>query len=152
MKELSSSSSNTVSGIGRNRFALSNNLMQTPTTAKTTKEESLDRPFEFYIGSSTLPTASYSSSAANKSLFNNYASQCSSTFPMSLIWGGMVDELRVVKCSDDKAKSGGKAVLLGMGYFAWSGGVWNIAPFCLVARRCSKMKKLMPQQECLHYC
>ena len=32
-------------------------------------------------------------------------------------------------------KTGRVILLLGMGYFTWSGGAWNSAPFCLVARR-----------------
>ena len=46
-----------------------------------------------------------------------------------------MDELRVVPLdSGNVVKDDGRAILLGMGYFSWSGGVMNMAPFCLVAR------------------
>jgi len=105
-------------GEGKNRFAL-NSSIKTP--------QRLDRTFDYSIGKSILP----SPSSTNKSLFNKYASHCSSLSPMSLVWRGMVDELRVIKLSNKER------VLLGMGYFAWSGGVYNLAPFCLVARKCN---------------
>ena len=107
--------SNKNGGVGKNRFAL-NSSIKTP--------QRLDRTFDYSIGKSILP----SPSSINKSLFNKYASHCSSLSPMSLLWRGMVDELRVIKVGKEK-------VLLGLGYFTWSGGVYNLAPFCLVARK-----------------
>lgn len=64
-----------------------------------------------------------------------------------------MDELRVITlCEENNDNENGKTnknnkknvaiLLLGMGYFTWSGGAWNSAPFCLVARRCgSKTQK-----------
>jgi hypothetical protein len=48
----------------------------------------------------------------------------------------MVDELRVVplkQATGDNENEEKALLLLGMGYFTWSGGVMNMAPFCLVA-------------------
>ena len=111
-------------GTGKNRFAL-NSSIQTPQTI----DERLDRTFDYSIGKSILP----SPSSTNKSLFNKYASRCSSLSPMSLLWKGMVDEIRVIKLATNNKEK----VLLGVGYFTWSGGVYNLAPFCLVARKCN---------------
>jgi len=110
--------SNENCGEGKNRFAL-NISRKTP--------QRLDRTFDYSIGKSILP----SPSLTNKSLFNKYASHCSSLSPMSLVWRGMVDELRVIELVNKEK------VLLGCGYFTWSGGVYNLAPFCLVARKCN---------------
>lgn len=90
--------------------------------------ERLDRTFDCYIG----PSATCNQSAASQAtvIINDYAKRCPKWSPPSLIWGGMVDELRVIRLSKKK----GDVILLGMGYFNWSGGVWNSAPFCLVKR------------------
>ena len=94
-----------------------------------------DRTFDYSIGQSAL--------CSTPSLINRYSVHCNSS-PMSLIWRGMVDELRVIPlsfnsvCNDEKQQqeeTGRVILLLGMGYFTWSGGAWNSAPFCLVARR-----------------
>lgn len=118
-------------GIGRNRFSLSNRAAAVAPAASNDKgNESLDRTYDYYIGTSVLPSASTS-----KSLFHNYAPHCPAWWsPMSLIWRGMVDELRVVPLDSGNARDDERAILLGMGYFSWSGGVMNMAPFCLVAR------------------
>jgi hypothetical protein len=120
-------------GTGRNRFLLpylNGNYEQNKAVE--------DRTFDYYIGKSVLPSASStSSSATSKSLFHSYAPHCPITWssPMSLIWRGMVDELRVVPLEHTNDDNEEKALLLlGMGYFTWSGGVKNLAPFCLVAR------------------
>jgi hypothetical protein len=117
-------------GTGRNRFLNKQN-------------EAVDRTFDYYIGKSILPSASSSSSSASsKSLFHSYAPHCPRTWsPMSLFWRGMVDELRVVplkQATGDNENEEKALLLLGMGYFTWSGGVMNMAPFCLVARRREK--------------
>lgn len=123
-------SSNSSVCIGKNRFCLKQN-----------RESSIvfDRTFDYYIGQSALCSTS--------SLINRYSPHCSKWSPLSLIWRGMVDELRViplslaVPCNDvssdqTKKELNNKAMLLiGMGYFTWSGGAWNSAPFCLVAKR-----------------
>ena len=95
--------------------------------------ELLDRRFDYAIEPSAL------GSASAKSLFLRYAPRCDAPFPMSLIWRGMVDELRVV--SLESSSEGTKALLLGMGCFDWSGGVWNASPFCLVARKCKEKRQ-----------
>lgn len=41
------------------------------------------------------------------------------------LWKTMRDELRVVPIQDNQF------LVLGLGYMAWSGGVWNASPFCL---------------------
>eukprot|EP00580_Thalassiosira_gravida_P007570 CAMPEP_0201639444 /NCGR_PEP_ID=MMETSP0493-20130528/19384_1 /ASSEMBLY_ACC=CAM_ASM_000838 /TAXON_ID=420259 /ORGANISM="Thalassiosira gravida, Strain GMp14c1" /LENGTH=147 /DNA_ID=CAMNT_0048112845 /DNA_START=77 /DNA_END=520 /DNA_ORIENTATION=- len=139
-------------GIGRNRFSHDNH--RRPTTQSVASNELLDRTFDYSIETSALPSSS--SMISSKSLFNRYASHCSLfSSPLSLIWRGMVDELRVVALLDNNdgndnnegnnssSNDGNgdenkkrRVVLLGMGYFTWSGGVWNLAPFCLVARKC----------------
>ena len=114
-------------GIGKNRFS----RHRQQKLAAANPDELLERTFDYYIGTSVLPSMS------SKSLFNRYAAHCPALSPMSLIWRGMVDELRVVallESGSNKVKDE-KVVLLGMGYFTWSGGVWNLAPFCLVARK-----------------
>ncbi|KAL9182103.1 hypothetical protein ACHAXT_012446 [Thalassiosira profunda] len=109
-------------GLGKNRFAMRH--------SKSTAGESLDRTFNYSMGPSSLP------SIASTSLFNRYAPHCQKLTPMSLFWGGMVDELRVVKLKNGSNRSRGKELLLlGMGYFSWSLGCWNSAPFCLVVRK-----------------
>ncbi|KAL7476485.1 hypothetical protein ACHAW6_002341 [Cyclotella cf. meneghiniana] len=101
---------------GQNRFACK-------------QGERLDCTFNCYIGPSALcrrlPTMQGPSV-----IINDYAPHNNNLLPSSLVWGGMVDELRIIPM----AQSGRKVILLGMGYFKWSGGVWNAAPFCLVAR------------------
>lgn len=101
---------------GQNRFACK-------------QGERLDCTFNCYIGPSALcrrlPTMQGPSV-----IINDYAPHNNNLLPSSLVWGGMVDELRIIPM----AQSGQKVILLGMGYFKWSGGVWNAAPFCLVAR------------------
>lgn len=117
--EPSSTSNGVTFGIGKNRF---HNRQQ---TNENTEGELLDRTFDYSIDTSVLPSPS------QKSLFNRYSTHCPSLSPMSFMWQGMVDELRVVRLKDRSMK-----VLLGMGYFTWSGGTLNLAPFCLVARNC----------------
>ena len=39
-------------------------------------------------------------------------------------WRSMKDELRWIPCASGK-------VMIGIGYFGWSGGVWNASPFLL---------------------
>ena len=87
--------------------------------------ERLDRTFDCYIDQSALFRKQKSSV-----IVNNYAPNVPKWSPASLIWGGMVDELKVIAIPRNKRKY----ILLGMGYFNWSGGVWNAAPFCLVSR------------------
>jgi len=140
----------TIIGVGRNRFSHDNHH---PTTQSVASNELLDRTFDYSIEKSALPS---SLSTSSKSLFNRYASHCSLfSSLLSLLWRGMVDELRVVALldnNDDDNNEGNsssstnngngvenqkrRVVLLGMGYFTWSGGVWNLAPFCLIARKC----------------
>jgi hypothetical protein len=43
----------------------------------------------------------------------------------SLLWKSMVDEVRMVECSN------GECLLLGFGTMGWSGGIWNGSPFLL---------------------
>lgn len=63
-----------------------------------------------------------------------------------------MDELRVIPLFDaacnvgsgqrqqNQKEGNNKAMLLiGMGYFTWSGGAWNSAPFCLVAREGNRL-------------
>jgi len=118
-------------GIGRNRFSLGPKLPVTTTTSNTCTEdeEVLDQTFDYSIKESVL------SSKSSKSLFHIYAPHCRSVFssPLSLAWLGMVDELRVLELGDKTQES--NPMILGMGYFQWSGGVWNVAPFCLVPRK-----------------
>lgn len=114
---------NKATGIGKNRFSIS--------TSK--EDERLDRRFNYYIGKSVVPLAS---SSSGKSLFNNYAPHCSIFSP---VWRGMRDELRVVPLNKG-SKGKDDAILLGMGYFTFTGGVWNLAPFYLVPRRCFGVK------------
>ena len=107
-------------GIGRNRFSLSNRAAAVAPAASNDKgNESLDRTYDYYIGTSVLPSASTS-----KSLFHNYAPHCPAWWsPMSLIWRGMVDELRVVPLDSGNARDDERAILLGMGYFSWNGTI-----------------------------
>ena len=86
------------------------------------KAEYLDRTFTYESKQSGFP------STTSRSLFNLYRPHCSSR--ASLFWGGMVDEIRVVPIKGKKKSS----MLLGMGYFTWSGGMLNSAPFCLVEK------------------
>lgn len=135
-------------GVGRNRFVSPVHHQQKPSTAPALPNEFLDRTFDYSIGTSTLPSLS----GQSKSLFQIYAPHCPFSpikSPMSLIWNGMVDELRVLELLDNgdssdsdnsvnsntaaSAKNDHVKILLGMGYFSWSGGVWNISPFCIVA-------------------
>ena len=125
--------------IGKNRFRLEHNAEQK--SIKGISDVLLDRKFDWYIGESSLSEGS--------SLINRYSPHCSRWSPMSLIWRGMVDELRVIplsvdaECSDastdqtqsQKERKKRAMLLLGMGYFTWSGGAWNSAPFCLVAKQ-----------------
>eukprot|EP00804_Cyclotella_cryptica_P001960 CCRYP_007385-RA/>CCRYP_007385-RA protein AED:0.01 eAED:0.01 QI:41/1/1/1/1/1/2/2078/257 len=90
--------------------------------------ERLDCTFDCYVGPSAL-FRDLSSTQQPHVIINDYAPHKKTWFPSSFIWGGMVDELRMIPI-----QSGQKVILLGMGYFSWSGGVWNAAPFCLVAR------------------
>lgn len=121
---------NGINGIGKNRFQ-SRHKSRNNQQEASSLEEILDRTFDYSIESSAL---------SSRSLFNRYASHRPLfSSPISLLWRGMVDELRVIKLPTNtktrKDESSG-IILLGMGYFTWSGGVWNLAPFCLVARRC----------------
>ena len=121
----SSSSDGAAIGVGKNRFS-SQNL----DAASANQNKILDRAFEFVIGKSVLPSMS------SESLFLRYAPHCPAWSPVSLIWGGMVDELRSVAIENRSKKPKEKEViLLGMGYFTWSGGAWNKAPFFLVANK-----------------
>lgn len=54
----------------------------------------------------------------------------SSHHPFLSPWHTMVDELRVLREPD---KNGKDAIMLGLGYMAWSGGSLNSSPFCLAA-------------------
>ena len=145
-----------IGGIGRNRFLSRQRHHQYQTKSQSTNGqqqptlnsndgggdyEVLDRTFDFYIGPSKF------SSLSQQSLINNYAPHCKRSLlsPMSLIWQGMVDEIRVVplipstsnnttSVGDDDDESEREMLLLGMGYFTWSGGFRNSAPFCLVAK------------------
>ena len=86
------------------------------------KAEYLDRTFTYKCQQSGFP-----STTTSRSLFNLYRPHCSRP---SLFWGGMVDEIRVIPIKGEKKSS----MLLGMGYFTWSGGMLNSAPFCLVKK------------------
>jgi hypothetical protein len=64
-------------------------------------------------------------------MINNYAKHVPKKWsPATMIWGGMVDELKVIPTPKCKQR----VILLGLGYFRWSGGIWNAAPFCLISR------------------
>jgi hypothetical protein len=89
----------------------------------------LDRTFDCYIDKKSA--LSHKATSQSAVIVNNYAKHCPKWSPSSLIWGGMVDELRVIPITRNERK----VVLLGMGYFKWSGGVWNAAPFCLVSKQ-----------------
>jgi hypothetical protein len=58
------------------------------------------------------------------SLQHNYAPHHPSRFSP---WRGMKDELRWIPCASSTS-----GVLIGMGYFDWSGGILNASPFLLV--------------------
>ncbi len=133
-----------ICGIGKNRFMggqqkhhiqniISNGIFLSKNdNVNICTDDLLDRTFDYYIGRSNLDPL-------KSSLINEYARHCKQFTPMSLIWRGMVDELRVIPLtklasSDSNEKT---TLLLGMGYFTWSGGYRNSAPFCLVARPCS---------------
>ena len=133
-------------GIGKNRFLLNNNhkLSNQAALPKNTDwaNESLDNQFDYSIETSNLPSASSTktddNSSSSISMFQRYAAYCPIKFSspiLPLLWRGMVDELRVIARLDN-GNSSDNAILLGMGYFSWSGGIWNSAPFCLVARKC----------------
>lgn len=120
--------------IGKNRFC-QKQKGDAGQKASRAMEVVFDRTFDYSIGQSAL--------CSTPSLINRYSVHCNSS-PMSLIWRGMVDELRVIPlsfnsvCNDEKQQqeeTDRVILLLGMGYFTWSGGAWNSAPFCLVARR-----------------
>ena len=91
--------------------------------------ERLDRTFDCYIDQSALSARATTHHASV--IINDYSKHCPKWLPVSLIWGGMVDELRVIPVPKSRRK---QHILLGMGYFNWSGGVWNAAPFCLVSQ------------------
>ena len=129
--------------IGKNRFRLKQNA-EKKSISGIIPDILLDRTFDYYTGQSAICSGS--------SLINRYSSHCSRWSPMSLIWRGMVDELRVIplsvdaeECNDvstdqtqtqNENESKKRAMLLlGMGYFTWSGGALNSAPFCLVAKQ-----------------
>lgn len=132
------SSNNSSAFIGKNRFCRKQNAEQ-KSTKGIVSDVLLDRTFDYSIGQSGL--------CSGFSLINRYSPHCSLWSPMSLIWRGMVDELRVIPLSvdaqcdgDDVSRSSEESkkkvmLLLGMGYFSWSGGAWNSAPFCLVAKQ-----------------
>ena len=69
--------------------------------------------FQYQIGESKLD--------GNPSLKHDYAPF--HRFVLSP-WSSMRDELRWVKCTSGK-------VMIGIGYFGWSGGVLNSSPFLL---------------------
>ena len=129
-------SSSSAGCIGKNRFCRKQNAEQ-KSTKGTVPDVLLDRTFDYSIEQSRL--------CSGPSLINRYSPHCSLWSPMSLIWRGMVDELRVIPLSvdaqcDDVSRTSEESkkkvmLLLGMGYFAWSGGAWNSAPFCLVAKQ-----------------
>lgn len=102
---------------GQNRFICKNN----------NGGERLDRTFTHYMSNSALSREKMTQSLV---LMNDYSKHCPKHFPASLIWGGMVDELTVIPILKEKRK----VILLGMGYFTWSGGPLNAAPFLLVSR------------------
>lgn len=54
----------------------------------------------------------------------------------------MVDELRVLPIEIEKGRLRKGDILLGMGYFHWSGGIWNSSPICLIRRSSEKNNKL----------
>lgn len=130
--------------IGKNRFCLKQNAEQ-KSTKGTVPDVLLDRTFDYSIEESRLCSGS--------SLINRYSPHCSVWSPMSLIWRGMVDELRVIPLSVDAQCDGADAsrsneerkkkvvLLLGMGYFTWSGGALNSAPFCLVSKQGTEVGK-----------
>ena len=89
--------------------------------------ERLDCTFDCYIDRSALFDRTMAHSFV---IIDDYSNHCPKWLPTSLVWGGMVDELRVIPVLESKRKY----LLLGLGYFHWSGGVWNAAPFCLISR------------------
>lgn len=132
------SSNNSSACIGKNRFCRKQNTEQ-KSKKGIVPDDLLDRTFDYSIEQAGFTSGS--------SLVNRYSPHCSLWSPMSLIWRGMVDELRVIplsidaQCdSDDVSRSSEESkkrvmLLLGMGYFTWSGGPLNSAPFCLVAKQ-----------------
>ena len=102
---------------GQNRFICKNSI----------GGERLDRNFTYYMSNSAVSRETTSQSLV---LVNDYSKHCTKHFPASFIWGGMVDELTMIPILKKKRK----VILLGMGYFTWSGGPLNAAPFLLVSR------------------
>ena len=82
---------------GQNRFACK-------------QGERLDCTFDYYIGPSGLSRRLPSTQRPNV-IINDYAPHNNNLFPISAIWGGMVDELRMIPM----AQSGRRVILLGMG-------------------------------------
>lgn len=137
-----------IGGIGKNRFMgvqrkyhpqtiQSNGIFPSRNSdSKTHTDDLLDRTFDYYIGPSNI-------NPLKSSLIHDYAPHCKQLTPMSLIWRGMVDELRVIPLPLVVSSHSNEKItlLLGMGYFTWSGGYRNSAPFCLVARPCGNRDK-----------
>jgi hypothetical protein len=86
---------------GINRFLGANGVIET------------EHEFQYKIGASQLD--------GTPSLKHDYAPF--HRFALSP-WSSMRDELRWVECSSGK-------VMIGIGYFGWSGGVLNSSPFLL---------------------
>ena len=133
------STTGAATGVGKNRFAGPPDP-HPPGEAPKHSGEALQRAFDYSLEASALSSGSGSGSGSSttSSLFQRYAAHCPPSFsPTTWLWRGMVDELRVVPLvkggdRDGTTSEEGPPVLLGMGYFTWSGGAWNPAPFCLV--------------------
>lgn len=113
-----------VIGTGKNRFSSHNNRQNSRATSPI--DEVFDRKYDYSVEESKL---------GKSSLFQRYAPHCPKLSPFSLVWGGMVDELRELSLVGSSKSDEQKAILIGMGYFSWSGGAWNVSPFCLVPRK-----------------
>lgn len=101
----------TTTSVGRNRFVVPRDDDDQDVVVKR-------HSFDYEIASSALD--------ARPCLRLTYAPYQKLSSP----WKTMVDELRIVEVFDDETKST-TPILLGMGSMAWSGGVWNAAPFLL---------------------
>lgn len=106
--------------------------------------ERWNRIFDYSIGPSSATPRSASTTPTHQRtvLIHDYANHCPKWLPSSLLWSGMVDELRVLPIEIENGRLRKGDILLGMGYFHWSGGIWNSSPFCLIRRSSEKNNKL----------
>lgn len=138
-------------GRGSNRFerTLRNNMDTTTTTTANSsssssgKQHNKDKAapvvftkhdFEYCLRESALGLTTGNTNS-NTSLCLKYTNHQA---PLSL-WYTMQDELRIVTLPktvlastlSNEAQQQQQQVLLGIGYMAWSGGIWNASPFVL---------------------